>query len=88
MLLGKVDAFVYDKPFIQIFAKRNVGKVGALLENITAEDFGLAARKTDVDVITRFNSFLIKWKQSGEFDVAMKTHFETMPWLAEMDMSK
>lgn len=81
--LGKVDAFVYDKPYIDLFAKRNEGKVVPLADTITQEDLGLAVRKNDKVLLDAFNAFLKKWKESGAYDKAIKSNFVDMPWLKD-----
>lgn len=83
VLLGKVDAFLYDKPYLELFARKNSAKVSAFLEPMTNEDFGLAARKSDTKLIAAFNDFLKRWRQSGDYDKAIKTHFVDMPWIKD-----
>lgn len=81
--LGKIDAFIYDKPYVQLFASRNSAKVTSLKETITDEDLGVAARKADKDLILAFNAFLKKWRESGAYDKAIKSNFVDMPWLKD-----
>ena len=83
VLLGKVDAFIYDKPYLSLFAQKNKGKVEMLSQTFTDEDFGLAARRADKELVAAFNAFLKKWKSSGAYDKAIQTHFVDMPWLKE-----
>lgn len=61
--LGKVDAFIYDKPYLELFASKNAQRVFLLKENLTVEDFGVAARKSDTALIGAFNEFLKGWKK-------------------------
>ncbi len=81
--LGKVDAFIYDKPYVQLFASRNAAKVTALSGTITDEDLGVAARKADKDLVLAFNAFLKKWRETGSYDKAIKSNFVDMPWLKD-----
>lgn len=81
LLLGKFDAFVYDKPYLELYAQRNAGKVKLLNDLMTTEDFGLAARKKDTTLIASFNDFLKRWRSSGEYDKSIKSNFVDMPWL-------
>lgn len=83
VLLGKVDAFIYDKPYLELFSRKNASKVSAFLETLTEEGFGLAARKSDGTLIAAFNDFLSKWKKSGAYETAHKKHFVEMPWLKD-----
>ena len=86
--LGKVDVFIYDKPYLELFASRNSNKVFLLKEGLTVEDFGVAARKGDKSLIEAFNAFLKTWKASGAYDRSLKTHFVDMPWAASMPLFK
>lgn len=86
--LGKVDAFIYDKPYLDLFAAKNAQKVYLLKENLTVEDFGVAARRADTTLIAAFNDFLKNWKKSGGYDKALRTHFVDMPWAASMPLFK
>jgi len=86
--LGKVDAFIYDKPYLEIFAARHSAKVYLLKEELTVEDFGIAARKADTSLIQAFNSFLKTWKSTGGYERSLKTHFVEMPWASAMPLFK
>lgn len=86
--LGKVDAFIYDKPFLQLFASKFSKKTFVLDEKLTEERFGVAARKADSKLIAAFNDFLKKWKADGGYERSHKTHFVDMPWAAQMPLFK
>lgn len=86
--LGKVDAFIYDKPFLQLFASKFSTKTFVLDEKLTEEKFGVAARKADSKLIDAFNAFLKKWKADGGYERSYKTHFVDMPWAAQMPLFK
>lgn len=86
--LGKVDVFIYDKPYLELFAGKNQNKVYLLSESLTVEDFGVAARKNDKGLIESFNAFLKSWKASGAYDRSIKTHFVEMPWASSMPLFK
>ncbi len=86
--LGKVDAFIYDKPFLQLFASKFSDKAFVLDEGLTVEEFGVAARKSDKKLIAAFNVFLKKWRESGAYAKSHKTHFVDMPWAASMPLFK
>lgn len=83
VLLGKADAFIYDRPYVELFSRKNSGKVAAFIEPMTTEDFGLATRKSDKELMNAFNTFLKSWKQSGEYDKAIKKNFVDMPWIKD-----
>jgi polar amino acid transport system substrate-binding protein len=86
--LGKVDAFIYDKPYLELFASKNKLKVFLLGDNLTTEDFGVAARKTDAALIAAFNAYLVNWKKNGGYDRSLRIHFVDMPWASSMPMFK
>lgn len=83
VLLGKVDGFVFDAPYMQLFAKRHGGKVVLLPEPLTQEGLGLAARKKDTELVKEFNKFLAGWTKSGESAKVVKSFFQDMVWLKE-----
>lgn len=86
--LGKFDVFIYDKPYLELFASKNAQKTFILKENLTVEDFGVAARKADTTLINAFNEFLKNWKKSGGYDRSLRTHFVDMPWASVMPLFK
>ncbi|MEY4065995.1 MAG: hypothetical protein RIR26_2203 [Pseudomonadota bacterium] len=86
--LGKMDAFIYDKPYLELFSARNAAKVVLLKDVLTVEDFGVAARRADHSLIDAFNAFLKNWKATGGYDRSLKTHFVEMPWAASMPLLK
>lgn len=81
--LGKIDAFIYDKPYLAIYAKRNEGKVFLLDEPLNEEELAMGARKKDKELVDAFNTFLKKWRESGEYDKAIKKNFVDMPWIKD-----
>ncbi|MEN9827260.1 MAG: hypothetical protein RI953_3005 [Pseudomonadota bacterium] len=86
--LGKVDAFIYDKPYLELFAAKNTQKVFLLPDTLTVEDFGVAARKADSTLIAAFNEYLTSWKKNGGYDRSIRTHFVEMPWASSMPLFK
>lgn len=80
VVLGRADAFIYDKPFMDIYESGQKGKVLLLPDLLSSESFGLAARKTDTDVIEAFNAFLADWKAKGGYEAAYKAMFQDLTW--------
>ncbi|HYX34009.1 MAG TPA: transporter substrate-binding domain-containing protein [Oligoflexus sp.] len=80
VVLGRGDAFIYDKPFMEIYESGQKGKVILLPDLLSSESFGLAARKSDQDLIDAFNTFLDGWKASGGYDAAFKAMFQDLTW--------
>ena len=80
--------FIYDKPYLELFASKNAQRVFVLKENLTVEDFGVAARKSDTTLIAAFNQFLKEWKKNGGYDRSLRIHFVEMPWASSMPLFK
>lgn len=87
--LGKADAFVYDKPFVEIFAATRSDKVSVLSDLVSKENLGVAAKPSNKGIIEAFNTFLAEWKKSGEYDKAYKSNFVDLSWKAKFpEMAK
>ncbi|SMF57920.1 transporter substrate-binding domain-containing protein [Pseudobacteriovorax antillogorgiicola] len=82
VLLGRMDAFIYDKPYLELYAESKKGKVSLMPDVLSEEYFGLAARKQDQSLVTKFNEFLAKWKadKTGGYDYTYKKIFIDMTW--------
>ncbi len=83
VLLGKLDAFIFDAPYLQLFSRRHPGKVVLLPGLLSEEKLGLAARKKDTTLVAAFNQFLVDWKKGGEADRSAKFYFQDMTWLKD-----
>ncbi len=81
--LGKVDAFIYDKPYIDIYASKNSSKVVVLAELMSAENLGIAFRKKDSALAQAFATFFEGWKKDGSYQKAKDHYFKTMDWLKD-----
>jgi polar amino acid transport system substrate-binding protein len=81
--LGKVDAFIYDKPYIDIYASKNSSKVSVLPEIISAESLGIAFRKKDSSLAQAFSVFFEAWKKAGSYQKAIDSYFKNMTWLKD-----
>lgn len=81
--LGKVDAFIYDKPYNEIFASKNAAKVVVLPDLLNSEYIGVAFRRNDLDLLREFDSFLAKWRSSGKYEVAYHFFFKEMGWIKD-----
>ena len=83
VLLGKMDGFIFDAPFLQLFSHRHQGKVELLPDLLSEEKLGLAARKSDQSLVSEFNAFLADWKKSGESERTAKAFFQDRVWLKD-----
>lgn len=82
VLLGKIDAFIYDKPYLQLYEAAKKDKVILLKDTVSKEQFGVAARKKDTALIARFNDFLQRWRadKKNGYDKAYQEIFVDMVW--------
>lgn len=81
VMLGKATAFVFDKPYLEIYAELKGDRAALLPPQLTAEDFGLAARQKDQTLIEAFNKFLKKWQKDPKgYQAAYKRAFVDMTW--------
>ena len=78
--LGRADAFVYDKPFVEIFAASHPGKAVTLSDLVSKENLGAATKLKNQALIDNFNAFLAGWRKSGEYDKAYKANFVDLTW--------
>lgn len=85
--LGRADAFVYDKPFVDIFAASHPGKTVTLNDLVSKENLGVAAGKKSQALIDNFNAFLAGWRKSGEYDKAYKANFVDLTWKSKFPES-
>lgn len=85
VLLGKVDAFIYDKPFLKLFVGMKENKAKLLEDLLSQEQFGAAARPQDKNLIAAFNDFLKNWRSSGGYATALEKHFVQMPWKSKIE---
>lgn len=80
VLFKQTDAFIYDKPYLELFVSGK-GKGLTLLPGLLSEEnFGLATRKKDKALLAAFNSFLAKWRASGDYKTAYDAAFVNMTW--------
>lgn len=78
---GRADAFVYDFPFLAIYAAQYPEGVGLLPEPFTKEALGWAIRKGDPDFENWLNNFLLAIRNDGTYDVLYRRWFEGTAWL-------
>ena len=65
---GKADAFIYDQMSVFQNAKRQPGKVRALLAPLQKESWAVALRPGDAELLGRVNEALRKLGAGGGFD--------------------
>ena len=89
VLLKKVDGFIYDKPYLELYSAKKGQKVALLPDNVSDESFGVAARRKDRRLIGEFNTFLGKWKadKTNGYDKVYNDIFVKMTWKKEFPKS-
>jgi len=83
---GNSDAFVYDQPLIAIQAMQYTQCVFPLLEPFTAENFGIAVRAGQYDLLQWVNTFLDSYVDSDAYKDSYNKWFVDSAWLQEVDM--
>ncbi len=85
LINGKVDAFVYDLPFMSIAnAEKNNGSLVFLNEPFTYEPVGWAVRRGNADLVNWLNNFLNQIKNDGTYDKIYKKWFLSDEWLKQV----
>lgn len=85
---GTSDAFVYDQPLIAIQAMQYPDCVYPLLEPFTAENFGIAVRAGQPDLLQWVNTYLDSYLGSDAYNDSFKYWFEDSAWLDTVDMGE
>ena len=65
MLLGKIDAVVIDKEPAKVFVSQNEG-IKILDEALTVEEYAIAVKKGNTELLEKVNKALAELKESGE----------------------
>ncbi len=85
LINGKVDAFVYDLPFMAIAnAEKNNGKLVFLNEPFTYEPLAWAVRRGNADLINWLNNFMNQIKSDGTYDKIYSKWFLSDAWLKQV----
>ncbi|WP_172603815.1 transporter substrate-binding domain-containing protein [Fluviispira sanaruensis] len=86
VLRGRSTAFIYDTPYVRVAELNNPGKLYVFPETFDKGDqFAVAMRTKDTDLVSSFNTFLANWKKSGGYEKTMKYYFESREWLSLLD---
>lgn len=65
---GKADGFIYDQMSVFQNARRQSGKVRALLAPLQNESWAIALRPGDPELLKQVNAFLARFRTDGGFD--------------------
>lgn len=78
---GRADAFIYDLPYLAVYAAQYPDGVHMLPEPFTKEALGFAIRKGDPDFLNWLDHFIQTVKNDGTYEVLHKRWFESTVWL-------
>lgn len=78
---GRADAFIYDSPYLMIYASQYADGTYVLKEAFTKEPLAFAIRKGDPDFLNWLDNFMDSIKNDGTYDVLYKRWFESTVWL-------
>ena len=85
LINGKIDAFVYDLPFMAIAnAEKNNGKLIFLNEPFTYEPLAWAVRRGNADLLNWLNNFMNQIKSDGTYDKIYAKWFLSDEWLKQV----
>ena len=68
LVAGKVDAVINDKPVSETYARNRPDKVKILPEVLKADDYGMAVRKGNTELLEKLNAGLASVKASGKLE--------------------
>lgn len=75
LIAGKVDAVINDKPVSEAYAASRPGRLTVLPEVLEADDYGMAVRKGNTELLEKINAGLANVKASGAFDEIQERWF-------------
>lgn len=82
---GKIDAFVYDLPYMAIAnAQKSEGKLIFLDQPFTYEPLGWAIRHDNPNMLNWLNNFLAQMKNDGTYDKIYEKWFLNDAWVKEL----
>jgi polar amino acid transport system substrate-binding protein len=82
---GKIDAFVYDLPYMEIaYKQKSEGKLVYLNKPFTFEPLGWAVRRGDFDFINWLNNYMIQVKSDGTYEKIYAKWIQSDAWLQQI----
>lgn len=78
---GRADAFIYDLPYLAVYANQYPEGVYMLPEPFTKEDLGWAIKKGDPDFLNWLDHFIVAIKNDGTYEVLYNRWFNSTAWL-------
>jgi len=84
VMQNRADAFVSDSTYVSLIAKDNANKLIVLPTKLTAEEFSVATRMQDKELVQAFNQFLEKWKSSTDYRKVYEKYFQPSAKVGEL----
>uniref|UniRef100_A0A7C3RQ42 Basic amino acid ABC transporter substrate-binding protein n=1 Tax=Dictyoglomus thermophilum TaxID=14 RepID=A0A7C3RQ42_DICTH len=76
--LGRLDAVINDLP-VSLYYSKNNPKLKCVGKPFTKEQYGIAVRKEDTDLLKKINEILVNLKKTGKYKEIYKKWFGTEP---------
>jgi len=85
LLKGKVDAFVYDLPYMSIVeATKGNGQIVFLDKHFTNEPLGIAVNKGNTEFVGWLDQFLVRIKEDGLYSKLYDKWFSHDDWVKDL----
>ena len=82
---GKIDAFVYDLPYMELaYKQKGEGKLVLLDEPFTYEPLAWAIRRGNPDFLNWLNNFMAQAKNDGTYDKIYAKWIQSDAWLKQV----
>lgn len=82
---GKIDAFVYDLPYMEIaYKQKSEGKLTYLNKPFTYEPLGWAIRRGNFDFLNWLNNYLAQVKSDGTYAKIYAKWIQSDAWLEQI----
>lgn len=82
---GKIDAFVYDLPYMEIaYKQKSEGKLAYLDKPFTYEPLGWAVRRGNHDFLNWLNNYMAQIKSDGTYDKIYAKWIQSDAWLKQV----
>lgn len=82
---GKIDAFVYDLPYMELaYTQKGEGKLVFLNKPFTYEPLAWAVRRGNPDFLNWLNNFMNQVKSDGTYDKIYNKWIQSDKWLKQI----
>ncbi len=82
---GKIDAFVYDLPYMEIaYAQKGQGKLVYLNKPFTYEPLAWAIRRGNHDFLNWLNNYMVQIKSDGTYDKIYAKWIQNDAWVKQL----